>query len=353
MSEKKKALFFVLSSVGGAERMTVLIGKSLDRDQFEVTFCLVNCGSTAIKKFIPEGYKTMLIPKGNGFKLTFTMMQVIRHMKPDVVFSSVIYLNTKLLAVSWMFPRCRFIVRNNNYLYTLTKLQKLLVYLTYWIADYIIAQTQEMADELIKQIALRRNKVIILQNPIDTEFIQNKLTAENPYVSDNSIKYVAIGRFVPAKGFDILVQAFQQVNARQTNCVLYIVGNNEGECAEYFAKIKKMIDSSGLTEKIYCVGFKDNPYIYMKYADCFVLSSRNEGLPNVLIEALHLGTPAAATTCIPVINRIVHEGKNGYLAESENVDSLAKAMINASQLGRVKSFYNSASIDQFTRLFTN
>lgn len=351
MSDKKKALFFVQSKVGGAERMTVLIGKSLDRNKFDMTFCLVDCGSTAIKKFIPEYYKVMLIPKGDGFKLTCAMMQVIRKIKPDVVFSSVIYLNTKLLAVSWMFPRCKFIIRNNNYLYTLTKVQKVIVRLTYWMADYVIAQTQEMADELIMQIKLQHEKVKVLQNPIDTESIQNKLAAGNPYDNDKTIKYVAIGRFVPAKGFDILVKAFGQIVLRQPNAVLYIVGDKDGTLAEYYARIAQLIEERGLSDKIHCIGFRDNPYIYMKYADCFVLSSRNEGLPNVLIEALYIGTPTAATTCIPVINRIVQEGKNGYLAKPEDADSLAKAMFNASQLGRIKSIYNPATIRQFVQLF--
>ena len=106
-----------------------------------------------------------------------------------------------------------------------------------------------------------------------------------------------------------------------------------------------------LTDKVHCVGFKDNPYIYVKHADCFVLSSRNEGLPNVLIEALYLGTPSAATTCIPIIERIIENGETGYLAESENPESLAKAMINASALGRIKSTYKSATINDFTNLF--
>lgn len=64
-----------------------------------------------------------------------------------------------------------------------------------------------------------------------------------------------------------------------------------------------------MSDCVFCVGFKNNPYVYMKHADCFVLSSRNEGLPNVMIEALYLGTPVAAYKCIPVIERIVDEGK--------------------------------------------
>ena len=91
----------------------------------------------------------------------------------------------------------------------------------------------------------------------------------------------------------------------------------------------------------------------MKNADCFVLSSRNEGLPNVLIEALYLGTPAAATICIPAVTRIVEVGKTGYLARPEDVNSLAEAMLNAVQLGRIQSDYPMDTMIEFNKLFLN
>ena len=72
-----------------------------------------------------------------------------------------------------------------------------------------------------------------------------------------------------------------------------------------------------------------------------------------MIEALYLGTPVAATFCIPVIGRIVTEGKTGYLAEPENPQSLACAMLKAPQLGRIHTDYQSARIEDFAQLFNN
>ena len=88
----------------------------------------------------------------------------------------------------------------------------------------------------------------------------------------------------------------------------------------------------------------------MKNADCFVLASRSEGLPNALIEAQYIGTPAAACTCIPVIERIVENGKNGFLADVEDYEGLAQAMMNASKLGRIKSTYKPSSFNEFVEL---
>lgn len=89
----------------------------------------------------------------------------------------------------------------------------------------------------------------------------------------------------------------------------------------------------------------------MKYANCFVLSSRNEGLPNVMIEALYLGTPVAAFKCIPVIERIVSQGTTGYLAAKENIRELADAMLKAVKLGRIETTYNTNSEVIFSKIF--
>lgn len=117
--------------------------------------------------------------------------------------------------------------------------------------------------------------------------------------------------------------------------------------------MKQLIEKYGLQDCVKCVGFQNNPYVYIKYADCFVLSSRWEGLPNVMIESLYLGTPVAAFKCIPIIERIITNGIDGYLAEKDNVSSLANAMLQASRLGRVKTNYKSAQISDFQSIFAN
>lgn len=354
MKAKKKIIFFLQSGVGGAERMTVTIGKNLDPNKFDVIFYLLDrpLGTSTIENFIPKEYKIRKLSNAKGWDLVKLLNGVLNTEKPDIVFSSMIYVNTKLLALKWLHKQTKFIIRNNNYLYTLTRSQKFVLKMTYGWADYIIAQTEEMKEELIKDTNLSKEKVVVLHNPIDIETIEEKIKEESPYNKNNtSIKYVASGRFFHVKGFDILVKAFKKVIEKQPDSDLYIVGNKTGNCAEYYQRIESLINDLQLTEKVHCVGFQENPYIYVKNADCFVLSSRNEGLPNVLIEALYLGTPSAATTCIPIIERLVVNGKTGYLAEPENSESLAEAMIRASSLGRIKSTYKSATIKDFTNLF--
>lgn len=344
-------LVFAQSCVGGAERMSVTITKSLDRDKFKVQYYLVGDFEderAPLKQFIPDDLSVRCIGSCSSILLILKFFFILAKEKPDVVFSSVLNINNKLLVLRKLFRHVKFVIRCDNYLYTYNDIQRRIILKTYPNADIIIAQTEEMKQELIDEIHISEDKVVALQNPVDTETINKKIQiGKNPYSADDKVRYVASGRFAHQKGFDLLVEAFAIVKKQQPETELYIVGRNDGGCEDYYNEVKQLIEKHGLQDSVKCVGFQNNPYVYIKYADCFVLSSRWEGLPNVMIESLYLGTPVAAFKCIPVIGRIVTDGADGYLAEKENVESLAKAMMKASELGRVKSVYKSASMDDF------
>lgn len=351
----KKILFFSQSGVGGAERITASISDALDRTRFEAVFYLLEGVKTAndLSDFIPHDYRIERIKHTNPLGVTWQFYKTMRKECPDVVFCSAQHLNRKLLFLSPFFPRCKFVVRNANYLYTHTPVQKLMMALSYPLADIIITQTEEMREELIKGLRLKKKqRVMVLHNPVDTRMIDEKMKCGSVIKSNPaSIRYIAVGRFAPEKGFDLLITAFNLVQQRQPNAMLYILGNIKGNSTGYYTIVKENVNRLGLQDKVVFTGYTDNPYSYEKNCNCFVLSSRNEGLPNVLIEALYIGLPAAAFKCIPIIERIVEEGKTGYLAEKENPASLAEAMIKASALGRIKTTYKGASFEDFTRLF--
>lgn len=350
---KRKVLIFVQDGVGGAERMSVLIGKNLDPEIYDVVFCLITRSKrTSISDFIPDGMRIMHIANKNPLLMALYMVYTILKENPYAVFSSVFNLSNKYLPFCWLFPKVKIIVRCDNYLYTYNEKQQKMIANLYPKADYIIAQTEEMRDELVSQLGFRCEKVVTLQNPIDKQTIDKKIAgAESPYPDNWKKHFVAVGRFNRQKGFDILIDAFAKVQKVNPDTDLYIVGDYAFNNGEIYTNILQKAKEYGVAEYIHCVGYKDNPYIYIKNADCFVLSSRWEGLPNVLLESLYLGTPVAAFKCIPVIERIVDEGLNGFLAEKEDTDSLANAMEKALCLGCINSHYKSAEIKDFEKLF--
>lgn len=352
---KKKVLFFLPGTVGGAERMTVTIAKMLPQDEFEVKFVVVGRGLGDIVKFIPSDFPIRLISlKSIWCGGTIKIWSMVRKERPDIVFSSLLYLNVRLILAAKLCG-VKVIVRNNIDLSRTThKINIPLVRHTYKWADKVIAQQEEMYNEIISYTSLPAEKVITLHNPIDVDYIKECLKADNPFPQEaqGQYRYLWVARFSPQKGQDLIVRAFEMVHRNKPNAHLYLLGKyDEGDA--FFKSIRDFVESHKIQEYVHFVGFDSNPYRWMKYADSFVMPSRFEGLPNTLIDAMYLGKPVVATRCIPVIDRIVKDGYNGIVVESENVKALAEGMKNAPSLKDFEMTYHPATCEDFISLFRN
>ena len=350
MNKKSKVLLFLFGGVGGAERMTVNIGKMLPRDRYEVKF--VVCGRfTEIVKFIPNDYDVIRIPWHNIHVFPrIRMGYVVLKEKPDFVFSSTMALNILLIQVSYWF-RIKCVVRNDNMLSLATS--TLFRNMSKWYpkAYHIVAQQEEMQEELVRMIPLKGEQVVTLHNVIDEETISKKLeNVENPFPNDGSLKYVWVGRINEKKGQDILVKALFFLRKNESRAHVYFVGPYDEKSA-YYKQLLSLINEYQLNGYVHFVGYDTNPYRWVKYCDCFVLPSRLEGLPNALIEAQYIGRPCVASECIPMIKRIVAEGINGYTVPTEDAEAMAVAMRKAPLLGNVKMNYKPSSVDDFIHLF--
>ncbi|GGM86294.1 hypothetical protein GCM10010967_18160 [Dyadobacter beijingensis] len=350
---RQKAVFFVNCYAGGAEKMTLFIASCLDASRYEVIFYIVGKEIGLIRNFIPEDRTCHYIHVRN-YKdgLMGKLAKVMREEKPDYVFSSLMPINIRLALASIMFPNVKVILRSNNYLYTQSIIQKARLFMAYRFMDHLIAQTDEMRDEAVKVLRLPKSKVSTLANPINVEQIDKKLVGATSPFEGTATNYVYVGRVDRIKGLDVLIKSFGKLLTDEPDSKLYIVGKVEGGFAAYYEELLAIQKELNIADKIVFTGFKENPYQYMKFADCLVLPSRNEGLPNVVIEALYLHTPVAVTASIPVIRRIVRHGVDGFVTEVDDVDGLAEAMKSASKLGRVESAYKSATKEDFQKLFT-
>lgn len=352
MSNKRKVLFFTPPSCGGAERMTVFIAKMLPRDQFDVTFVIVGRSMGDIVKFIPSDYHIRLICLNKIWHGgIFRIWNVIRIERPDIVFSSSLYLNARLILAASLF-KTKVIVRNNIAFSEIKRIiNAFLIRGTLKWADKVIAQQKEMHDEIISYTGISPEKVITLHNPIDTVLIDEKIKAPSPYKNeDKSIKYVWTARIDRTKGQDILLRAFNIVHREIPNSKLYLIGKYNTTNV-FYQQLREYIKDNDLSNCVFMPGFDENPYKWVTNADCYVMPSRKEGLPNSLIDAMYLGKPVVATTCIPVVSRIVKDGYNGILVSSEDVEAMASAMQEAIRLKDFKMTYIPASKDDFISIF--
>lgn len=347
---KKSVLIFVQNAVGGAERISALIGNQLMAEGNHVVFCLVGQhNGKSILDFIDKSAETISISNEGFISEIWGMYKAILHVKPDVVFSSVININDKILLLKYLFRRKKFIIRCDTNVTAYSDKQRTLVSKLYPIADCVIAQTEEMKDGLVNITKLDSKKVIVLHNPVDKNNISRLVSEGNPFTTERK-HIVAVGRFAPPKGYETLIDSFTELAKKREDVELCIVGDYKPDNTIYKYVIE-VAERNGISSRVNCVGYQSNPYKYLVNADCFVLSSRWEGLPNVLIESLYLGTPAAAVKCVPVVERIVENGVNGVLVEVGDVNGLANAMEKAMKFGRIKSSYKPSEIADFVELF--
>lgn len=203
----------------------------------------------------------------------------------------------------------------------MTKISNFLKNYIYRYATLVITNSQITS----KQIALNtKAKTKTIYNPSFSDKIvqlSNQPIDDEIFSDIKSKKIIAVGRLVKQKNFELLIRAFKVV-LKSIDSHLIIIG--EGEKRD---ELERLIEELTLVNKVYLAGFQNNPHKYVKNSDLFVLSSLYEGLPNSLIEAIAVGTPAIASNCLSGPSEILLDGEGGDLVEVENIEQLAKSII--------------------------
>lgn len=198
-------------------------------------------------------------------------------------------------------------------------------------AHAVVAVSQGVAGELVHKLGIPAEKVHTIYNPIITPELFEKAEEplEHPWFKESEPPVVlGVGRLTPAKDFATLLRAFALVRA-QRPARLMILG--EGELR---SELEQLARDLGIEKDVALPGFVQNPYPYMKRAGVFVLSSRWEGLPTVLVEALALGTPVVSTDCPSGPAEILEGGRFGTLVRQGDEKALADAVLHTLQQPR-------------------
>ena len=132
VNKKKKVILFVGSGVGGAERITIRIGKFLRTDEFEPMIVIVGRNKGNIIKYIPSDINTILLKVYSIYDFTTCrIISLLKKEKPYAVFSSSMYLNIRVIAASHYVGGVKIVVRSENTLFAVSKLTRYLVNRTY------------------------------------------------------------------------------------------------------------------------------------------------------------------------------------------------------------------------------
>jgi len=193
-------------------------------------------------------------------------------------------------------------------------------------ADGVIAVSECIAEDVLQITGIDPAGVHVVRNPNITPELYELAAAplDHPwFAAGQPPVLLGIGGLRKAKDFPTLLRAFARVN-RQRPARLMILGKGH-----LYQSLIDLAQELGVSDRVALPGFADNPYAYLSRANLFVLSSRWEGSPNVLTEALALGTPVVATDCRCGPREITQNGKYGALVPVGDVDALSNAILDA------------------------
>lgn len=352
MDSRKKILFVIPTlNGGGSERVFVNIIRQMDFDKFNVYLLLTNKTGIFVKD-IPNKVTIHSLKKTRTRYIFFTLLKNINRIKPDILFSTTNRMNLMLCFVSYFLTfKSLLIIREPNMPSAQFNNKQLPGYyrwlgmILYRKASTIISQTDDMKQEIADYYKLNLDNIIVILNPIDKKYIDKKVKeAVNPF-ENKYINIVASGRLRQEKGYEFLLKVFNNVLLNEYNYFLHILGDTDTN-KEYYQSIVNLSKKLNINNRVSFYGFVENPFPYYKYADLIVLSSKWEGLPNVVLESLYLKTPVVVTNCISHFKELIRVGIDGYIVEYGDEEYFAESILNFSKL-RVshstdigKNYYN-------------
>lgn len=331
----RKNVLFVIESLcgGGAEKVLTTLLKHLDKSKYNITLCTIINTGNYIDEVKPYVNYTSVISLPHNQSILDRIWYTIKY--------KLVY---KLLPISWVYKL--FIPKDNDIEIAFcegftTKLmskssnkkakkiawvhidlkfnpwsQRLGIYrnikeetLTYSKFDSIITVSKTVK-ESFKEIYGQAEKIVTIYNPIDVHEIRQKGKEYIEGYNKDVMNLVTVGRLVPQKGYDILLQIVVRLKNEGYKFILRILG--EGTEWKELLHYK---EQNELQDYVELMGFKKNPYPYIVNSDLFVCSSRSEGYSLVIAESLVLGIPVLSTYCSGP-NELLDEGKYGKLVEN-------------------------------------
>lgn len=334
LKSKKKILIRIGSlRHGGAEKVLTIFLNNLSPEKYEVDL-LLNLNSGKYLKEIPNWIKVYYLFQGE--MITTNRLQDI----PEKAYRVI---SEKLLI---KFPQIlyKFLLKNKEYdvefaaihgmknaiLASPNKNSKKLVwihndlsnvegYTTEKIKSFFqfdkIMVISEKIQQLFEDLAenqQQKDKIVRIYNPLDTEEIITKSTQPvlNYKFDTNIPTFVSVGTVFPQKGFDRLIRVHRKLLDEGLHHKVLIIGDGYD-----FENVRKIVYEQNVQDSLTMFGFSDNPYPYFKHADFFILSSRYEGFPTVLFEAITLQKTIVATD-VSGVREMLNDGELGLIVEN-------------------------------------
>jgi len=320
---------FYLSNfeVGGAQRVVINLASELAQRDLQVDIVVVDRAGP-LEKELSSDVSVVDLKAGRALRSIRPLIKYLNQTEIDLLFSSLTYLNDVALFADILSRSSQkvLISEHNTRINSRWNLPVLGAKLLYKQADYVVAVSNGVAQNLSDWSSLSIDEIEVVYNPVVTDNLLEQ-ASEQPnhpwYQNRVSPVIISAGRHVEQKDFPTLLRAFAEVQ-KEKEVKLIILGKGPRT-----AELKSLANELNISHAVEFPGFVENPYSYMSHSDLFVMSSAWEGLPTVLIEALACGTPIVSTDCPSGPAEILEEGKYGELVPVDNPNMLANSIKKA------------------------
>lgn len=336
--QKKIQLAFLIANLekGGAERVLTNLVNNLDSEKFEVCiFCLKQKGE--LLNFVKKSIKVCDLDCPRGYLAYFKIRKAIREFKPDIFVSWLGNVNAILAFLIPFLPKkvvymCRESsipsVFNKHYRFPF-----LFDFLYRFMNKYeaIICQSNAMRNDLVDNFNVRTEKIRVIRNPVLIRNEAEEIPDEIKSFLDKSGKtLIFVGRFSKEKGTERLSELLKFIPA---NYRMILVGYGPEE-----DRIAAEIRAFNLDNQVRIVNNCNDPSPYYKRADCIVMTSIIEGMPNVLLEAFSWGCPAVVYKTEGGVKEVITEENGLYIPGNSEVstEELMKSIVNVCESKKYK-----------------
>ncbi len=329
-----KLLIFLGSLIGGgAERVAVTLSSGFARRGMEVTVVTLDSKEDFYKVEAPVRHivldgksdsKNLLQTIWITLRRIIALRKVIRRISPDWIMALMTQTNVLALLANLGLRTKIAVWEQNHPPFTASgprgRLWEWLRRFTYPKANVVAALTKKSEDWLVEHYP--KVKTVVIPNPVSWPLSDfSPVLKPAKFIDVSKHLLLASGHFSTKKGFDMLLEAFSRIYKKHPAWQLAILGDGQEEEA-----LKNFVSERGLGKAVIMPGRAGNIGDWYRRADLFVLSSRHEGFPLVVVEAMAYGVPVVSFDCDTGPRDIIREGIDGFLVPAGDIAALAEAL---------------------------
>ncbi len=356
MKEKIKILFLITDfKLGGAQSVMTNLVKNINQEEFiPFVACLFGGNTTIAKELRAKGIIVKDLGMTHFWRVDalWRLYRLIKQQKVQILHASLFHASIAARIIGKM-ARVPIIISWRHNIFHGSYGREVISKLTSFLDDAVTAVSLEAKNAEIKSSRLNKDKIQVIYNGVSTEkFCLNeyrnfKKLKHEIGIKDYELNIGYIGRINPVKSIDTLLEAFMILSKSENKDMsLLIVG--EGETRN---KLKNLSISLGIMQEVYFLGSRNDVPQILSTLDIFVLPSKSEGMPMVILEAMAAGLPVVATN-VGGTPEVVIDGETGFLVPPGDPQALADVIKKLMDDPELRRKFGKAGRERVEKHFT-